>query len=67
MFIENKKPEVNFEKGFYKLTRDVASAEGTKTKQQYTDTERSSQFRHSRRKLRRFSTEPYREIRKETL
>ncbi len=32
MFIENRKPEVNFEKGFYKLTRDVASAEGTITK-----------------------------------
>lgn len=32
MFIENKKSEINFEKGFYKLTRDVASAEGTITK-----------------------------------
>ncbi len=32
MFIENKKPKVNFEKGFYKLTRDVASTEGTITK-----------------------------------
>lgn len=32
MFIENRKPEVNFEKGFYKLTRDVASPEGTITK-----------------------------------
>lgn len=32
MFIENKIPEVNFEKGFYKLTRDVASTEGTITK-----------------------------------
>lgn len=32
MFIENKNPEVNFEKGFYKLTRDVASTEGPITK-----------------------------------